>query len=339
MNAMATQGGAFAALAVTLLAFLIGGGIGWLLKRIVTPKRKSATANELGRTWAGWIIFFTSAQLGYFVGKLDVLSFLSWLVGGGICILLAYIAGWAYGHFLKFRTSNSGLDRASDAIYVQIDQELRTNNLDRAIWTRALGDGEGSEERAKALYIKYRAQRLTASPDKSGHSLAIDAASADKPTKGRSFAFMATTTAVPFVVVAASVVYGMVWFLTEKQVPAKPDFSTQADTLALEPWEMDWSKPTPLTKSVDAVPRTWDEVMAEERSIGSAAEQRLRRADAAISIRYPDWREITGSLHGTPTAYRTWLATQSAEYQAKINSTWDANEIVGSIDKFRAATK
>jgi hypothetical protein len=47
-----------------------------------------------------------------------------------------------------------------DATYEKIDQELATQNLDRATWTRALGDAEGNPEVTKALYIKYRAQRM-----------------------------------------------------------------------------------------------------------------------------------------------------------------------------------
>jgi hypothetical protein len=47
-----------------------------------------------------------------------------------------------------------------DATYERIDQELQTGNLDRATWTRAQGDAEGDTERTKALYIKYRGQRL-----------------------------------------------------------------------------------------------------------------------------------------------------------------------------------
>ena len=58
--------------------------------------------------------------------------------------------------------------RTIDAMYERIDEELKTDNLDRATWTRAQGDADGNSERAKSLYIKYRAQRLLA--DDEGNS-------------------------------------------------------------------------------------------------------------------------------------------------------------------------
>ena len=51
---------------------------------------------------------------------------------------------------------------AGDAIYLQIRNELDSGSHDVATWTRAQGDSEGNAERAKALYIKYRAERLRA---------------------------------------------------------------------------------------------------------------------------------------------------------------------------------
>lgn len=50
----------------------------------------------------------------------------------------------------------------------------------------------------------------------------------------------------------------------------------------------------------------------------------------------PNWRTITGTPEAK-TPYRVWLATQPAEYQAKLASTNSAMVIARSLDKFEAA--
>ena len=42
-----------------------------------------------------------------------------------------------------------------DEIYKRIGDEIENNNLDKVAWTKAQGDSDGSESRAKSLYIKY----------------------------------------------------------------------------------------------------------------------------------------------------------------------------------------
>jgi len=48
-----------------------------------------------------------------------------------------------------------------DEIYKRIGDEIENNNLDKVAWTKAQGDSDGSESRAKSLYIKYRFQKLS----------------------------------------------------------------------------------------------------------------------------------------------------------------------------------
>lgn len=64
----------------------------------------------------------------------------------------------------------------------------------------------------------------------------------------------------------------------------------------------------------------------------------------ALEDAHPKWREIVGAVdsegrHDPNNAYRKWLATQDATYQAKINSTNSSTVIARSIDKFMASKK
>lgn len=48
-----------------------------------------------------------------------------------------------------------------DRAFAQAAAELDTNQRDAGVWARAYSDAEGDENRAKALYIRYRAQRIS----------------------------------------------------------------------------------------------------------------------------------------------------------------------------------
>lgn len=48
-----------------------------------------------------------------------------------------------------------------DRAFAQAASELETNQRDLAVWARAYSDAEGDENRAKAFYIRYRAQRIS----------------------------------------------------------------------------------------------------------------------------------------------------------------------------------
>jgi len=50
-----------------------------------------------------------------------------------------------------------------DRVFAQAAAELETNQRDTGVWARAYSDAEGDENRAKALYIRYRAQRISKS--------------------------------------------------------------------------------------------------------------------------------------------------------------------------------
>jgi hypothetical protein len=104
MHELAAGGGIFAAMVVATLTVGLGGAVGWWLRKLIAPQGAATTASELGRSWAGWIVFVSSfTMLARFFGKLDVNSFAAWLVGGGVWAIVAYALGWAYGNFFKFK--------------------------------------------------------------------------------------------------------------------------------------------------------------------------------------------------------------------------------------------
>jgi uncharacterized membrane protein YhaH (DUF805 family) len=47
-----------------------------------------------------------------------------------------------------------------DRAFAQAAAELETNQRDPSVWARAYSNAEGDENRAKAYYIRYRAQRI-----------------------------------------------------------------------------------------------------------------------------------------------------------------------------------
>jgi len=214
-----------------------------------------------------------------------VLAILGAVVGtiffGGI----AYFLGWLTGERKRQGTppimsppvaSTAADASAVDAIYEAIDEELKTDNLDRATWTRAQGDAEGNAERTKALYIKYRAQRLlTASRDEHSNKVPFDAVSMGKPAKKYSSRFMASTAGVLACVVIAVMVIG---FVDKKPAPAKGGFVP----LDLNPAKGGF-EPLGQNLTKDEI-RTWDEFVNSERGKdlnkfnqpGSAAEKAAR---------------------------------------------------------------
>lgn len=77
--------------------------------------------------------------------------------------------------------------------------------------------------------------------------------------------------------------------------------------------------------------------------VNAAVEQVLfNRESDALAEAYPDWSDIVGRpatdgasrAEGNP--FRAWLATQSAEYQAKIGATKSPAAVKEAIDKFKA---
>jgi len=209
----------------------LGGVVGLWLRSLISPQGGAESAHELARVWAGWVIFASCiTMLPGFIGKLDRLSFFKWFVGGGILVAVAYLLGWAYGNFFRFRDGDvrsssarmpnhapraepvanpsvyvpnaqlalfppayapaPGLDFEEHAIaaltgaaadsdsaallenalndveekaYDQVGQELETNTVDRATWTKAFAQAGGDDKQTRVVYIQLRVEKLVSS--------------------------------------------------------------------------------------------------------------------------------------------------------------------------------
>lgn len=184
-----------AAYLIPLITVGLAGAVGWWIKSLIGPAGSPTNPKELGRKWAGWIVFGACmSMLSQFFGKLDFLSLFKWLAGGGIWVVVAYVLGWGYGKFFKFKsaaqspttdasntsssshspppkrnTSNQPLQPAhtevhaevdENAIYAAIAEELKSGNTDQGLWIRLFAESDGDESKTKVAYIKRRAEIL-----------------------------------------------------------------------------------------------------------------------------------------------------------------------------------
>ena len=51
-------------------------------------------------------------------------------------------------------------EEIDDEFYLQASKEIEDKDINDGTWARAFANSEGSEEKTKALYIKYRAKKL-----------------------------------------------------------------------------------------------------------------------------------------------------------------------------------
>ncbi|MGE0469894.1 MAG: hypothetical protein AB7L09_11140 [Nitrospira sp.] len=58
------------------------------------------------------------------------------------------------------KPSQNTAEAHEDRLYAQIAQELDTNTVDKALWTKAYAQAGGDEKQTRVLYIKARFARL-----------------------------------------------------------------------------------------------------------------------------------------------------------------------------------
>jgi len=228
MYELAAGSGVIPTLIVALITVGLGGIVGLWLRSLISPHGGAESAHELARVWAGWVIFASCITvLPGFIGKLDRLSFFKWFVGGGILVAIAYLLGWAYGNFFRFRNGDvhsqsqrlpvsaeraepvthsnpyvpnaqlalfppsfaatsvldiegpglaaltggdtsadsatlleKALNDLEDKAYDQVGQELETNTVDRATWTKAFAQAGGDDKQTRVVYIQLRVEKL-----------------------------------------------------------------------------------------------------------------------------------------------------------------------------------
>ena len=61
---------------------------------------------------------------------------------------------------ISAKPSQNAAEVHEDRIYAQIAQELDTNTVDKALWTKAYAQAGGDEKQTRVLYIKARFARL-----------------------------------------------------------------------------------------------------------------------------------------------------------------------------------
>lgn len=64
------------------------------------------------------------------------------------------------GFLDKLRLSSAAARLVEERLYEQVVRELSEGQRRDGLWAKAIADCDGSEERSKALYIKYRVQSL-----------------------------------------------------------------------------------------------------------------------------------------------------------------------------------
>ena len=62
--------------------------------------------------------------------------------------------------FYKFRLNSAKARLLEEKVYEQVVQELAQGFRRDGLWAKAMAEGNGSEERAKSIYIKLRVQSI-----------------------------------------------------------------------------------------------------------------------------------------------------------------------------------
>ena len=62
--------------------------------------------------------------------------------------------------FDKYRRNSAAARLLEEQLYEQVVNELSNGQKRNGLWAKALANSDGAEEKAKALYIKYRVQSI-----------------------------------------------------------------------------------------------------------------------------------------------------------------------------------
>ena len=87
-------------------------------------------------------------------------------------------------------------------------------------------------------------------------------------------------------------------------------------------------------------PAAIDPSFIEETKSTAVTLAKAEIAQETLDETHPDWRQVIGlpTEQGIPqTEFRQWLATQPAEYQARVNTAYNPVTIGRAIDSFKAA--
>lgn len=114
MNEWAADGGKFAAAVLTFIVVGLSWLIAWCLRTLLAPPGPPTTPTELGRSWAGWVVFASSvSELSKSFGTFDIFPFVLWLLGASAIAPSAFALGWGYGKWFKFSNQPTPLPNAT----------------------------------------------------------------------------------------------------------------------------------------------------------------------------------------------------------------------------------
>lgn len=157
------------ALVTAALTLTMAGMVGYGLYRAIAPKHKATRPIDIGRRWLAWMaLLITVSSLPPFFRQFNVDSFLIWAIGLVFYGGLAFGLGWLYAKLFRFKGGNFGEgsaatvlnEGAEEDVYAVVAMETQRGDLHQGLWAKALSESECDEQRAKAKYIKFRAESL-----------------------------------------------------------------------------------------------------------------------------------------------------------------------------------
>lgn len=129
--------------------------VGYCFFRLISPRTVS-TPTDVGRKWSAWAaLASTATMMPPFFRKLDINSFALWLLGLVVWGVAAFLLGWGYGRFVKYRNSSTP-DPSASQITTSTSPESaiaeRLHNLEHLLQKGIVSQGEYDEQRRRILH-------------------------------------------------------------------------------------------------------------------------------------------------------------------------------------------
>ena len=113
-------------------------------------------------------LLITVSSLPPFFRLFNIDSILTWMIGLAFFGGLAFGLGWLYATLFRFKGRNAGegaaatvpSEGAEEDLYAAVAMEIQRGDLRQGLWAKALSESEYDAQRAKAKYIKFRAEKL-----------------------------------------------------------------------------------------------------------------------------------------------------------------------------------
>lgn len=318
--------------------------------------------------WVGGVVL--SASVFAVIGSVDIAAITTSFLGKGFWYALV---GAGYGVYkgrvkLGSKVRVDSINRNDEAHphyqvvdtndhYAEALAEIEEGRLEKGVWARAFADAGGEAEKAKALYIRARAEALkdgevwedtqpSVADERDANIPAAQAKYGFFRTAGRMYGILSARHLAPGswlgvgVVVLASVlaIYAYLEY-GRRQVEAVTEPESQPTVLARPAPEVDWSPYTPENQKI-----LQDQQTQRDRFGGTLVAESLtpenRQADqnvpneakqehyGSIYAAHPDADQIASSA-----AFQAWVA-RSPEHQ-RILKAGTAQEVVRMFSAYK----